>query len=460
MKKKIYSSVDLSVLDGLIDVGPQFDYDVDKKSFIEHRDALKTQDVQESTLYKKWIELKQLGIKNRERNLAAIGSLQSFLWSPTDIFDKEKTIEEINNLKPQVVICEEGSELYETWKYLRLLIHTMEFSIGIGRLIKILIFDANTGKVLGVSSIASDVISIGVRDNWIGWTKEDKFEKGKLNQTCIGSTIVPTQPFGYNFLGGKLIASLLCTNDVRDAWENKFDQKLIGMTTTSLYGGHSMYQRIPFRKELGRTTGRILLKPDDEHFEKWSKWLKENHLQEYEHASCGKAGTVSKQNDKWVWTFQDTIREHADTRDELVDELAKQRFSVHDTNVVHDLRSKLVHPPSGPKQNVLNRIYSHLGMKSSDYVHGFKRGVYFAPFYENTREYLRSEIEESELVISKKLENDVDDVMDWWKPKAIRRYTNLLEQDRIRPEHLYYRDMIQMRTWEEVQQKYMSQVGR
>ena len=188
--------------------------------------------------------------------------------------------------------------------------------------------------------------------------------------------------------------------------------------------------------------------------------MKENHLQEYEHASCGKAGTVSKQNDKWVWTFQDTIREHADTRDELVDELAKQRFSVHDTNIVHDLRSKLVHPPSGPKQNVLNRIYSHLGMKSSDYVHGFKRGVYFAPFYENTREYLRSEIEESELIGSKKLENDVDDVMGWWKPKAIRRYTNLLEQDRIRPEHLYYRDMIQMRTWEEVQQKYMSEVGR
>ena len=221
-----------------------------------------------------------------------------------------------------------------------------------------------------------------------------------------------------------------------------------------------MYQRIPFWKELGRTTGRILLKPDDDHFEKWSKWLKENHLQEYEHASCGKAGTVIKQNDKWVWTFQDTVREHADTRDELVEELAKQRFSVHDTNVVHDLRSKLVHPPSGPKQNVLNRIYSHLGMKSSEYVHGFKRGVYFAPFYENTREYLRSEIEESELIGSKKLENDVDDVMGWWKPKAIRRYTNLFEQDRIRPEHLYYRDMIQMRTWEEVQQKYMSQVGR
>ena len=453
----IRSVIDHSVVDMFFQNSTAFDFHKDREDFIKHMNSLKTQSVEESTLYKKWVELKQL---DNTKEVVSTGALMGRLWTPTDIFDKERTIEEIDNLKPQIVICKDGTTDYDDWKYLRKLISSFEFSIGIGRLIKILVLDENTGKVLGVSSIASDVISIGVRDNWIGWTKEDKFEKSKLNQTCIGSTIVPTQPFGYNFLGGKLIASLLCTNDVRDAWENKFGQKLVGMTTTSLYGGHSMYQRIPFWKELGKTTGRILLKPDDEHFEKWSRWLKENHLQEYEHASCGKAGTVIKQNDKWVWTFQDTIREHANTRDELVDELAKQRFSVHDTNVVHDLRSKLVHPPSGPKQNVLNRIYSHLGMKSSEYVHGFKRGVYFAPFYENTREYLRSEIEESELIGSKKLENDVDDVMDWWKPKAIRRYTNLIEQDRIRPEHLYYRDMIQMRTWEEVQQKYMSQVGR
>ena len=453
----IRTVIDHDVVDMFFQNSTAFDFHKDREDFIKHMNSLKTQGVEESTLYKKWVELKQL---DNTKEVVSTGALMGRLWTPTDIFDKERTIEEIDNLKPQIVICKDGTTDYDDWKYLRMLISSFEFSIGIGRLIKILVLDENTGKVLGVSSIASDVISVGVRDNWIGWAKEDKFEKGKLNQTCIGSTIVPTQPFGYNFLGGKLIASLLCTNDVRDAWENKFGQKLVGMTTTSLYGGHSMYQRIPFWKELGKTTGRILLKPDDDHFEKWSRWLKENHLQEYEHASCGKAGTVIKQNDKWVWTFQDTIREHADTRDELVEELAKQRFSVHDTNVVHDLRSKLVHPPSGPKQNVLNRIYSHLGMKSSEYVHGFKRGVYFAPFYENTREYLRSEIEEDELVGSKKLENDVDDVMGWWKPKAIRRYTNLFEQDRIRPEHLYYRDMIQMRTWEEVQQKYMSQVGR
>ena len=258
------SLTDQSVVDMFFRKDVVFDFEADKESFIKHMNQLKTQDVQESTLYKKWVELKQF---DNTKDIVATGLLKNMLWTPTDIFDKEKTIEEINNIKPQIVICEEGSEFYETWKYLRLLIHTMEFSIGIGRLIKILIFDANTNKVIGLASIASDVISIGVRDNWIGWDKDDKFKKGKLNQTCIASTIVATQPFGYNFLGGKLIASLLCTKDVRDAWERKFNQKLVGMTTTSLYGGHSMYQRIPFWKKLGKTTGKILLKPDDDQFQ-------------------------------------------------------------------------------------------------------------------------------------------------------------------------------------------------
>ena len=37
--------------------GASFDFDVEKKKFIEHMDFLKNQSVQENTLYKKWIEL-------------------------------------------------------------------------------------------------------------------------------------------------------------------------------------------------------------------------------------------------------------------------------------------------------------------------------------------------------------------------------------------------------------------
>lgn len=435
-----------------------FDFETDKKKFIEHMEMLKNQSVEESTLYKKWEELREL---NNTKDIVKTGILKSILWKPTDIYNREQTIEEIQNLQPKIIICEEGTEVYDIWGYLRKLCSSFELSTGPGRLIKILVFDGNTDKVIGIASLASDVIAIKVRDEWIGWKKEDKFEGERLKNTAIGSTIVATQPFGYNFLGGKLIASLLTTKKVRDAWEEKFGDILVGITTTSLYGGHSMYQRIPWWKKLGKTEGRMLLKPDDKFYKKWNHWLQENHPREYEKAVYGKAGKVMKTKDYiWNWVYKDSVRESASTREELVRSLNEQKFIVHDDGVVYDLRGTLEWPPSGPKQNVMNKIYKYLGIKVSDYFHGFTRGVYFAPLYENTKEFLRREIDEDELILSHKLDNDIDGVLDWWKKKAIRRYEKLLEQDRIKPEHLYYRDMIKIETWEEVKDKYLKEVGR
>lgn len=440
------------------DAEEEFDFERDKRRLIQHMEELKSQSVEESTLYKKWEELRAM---NNTRDIVKTGILKNLLWRPTDIYNREQTIQEINDLRPKIVICEDGSEMYDTWNYLRKLCTSFELSTGIGRLIKILIFDETTNKVIGVCSLASDVIAIAVRDQWIGWTKENKFEGGKLKNTAIGSTIVSTQPLGYNFLGGKLIASLLCTEDVRNAWENKFGDKLVGITTTSLYGGHSMYQRIPFWKELGKTAGRILLKPDDEFYEKWNHWLQDHHHAEYQRAVFGKAGVVVQRSEgRWEWVYKDEVMETASSRSDMEIKLHLRKFAVQDDNVVLDLRGELELPPSGPKQNVLNRVYRHLNMKMGDYFHGFKRGVYFAPIYENTREYLREEVGEDDLVLSSKLDNDVEDVLDWWREKAIRRYEKLLDDDRIKPEHLYYRDMITIPTWEQVKEKYLREVGR
>ena len=162
--------------------------------------------------------------------------------------------------------------------------------------------------------------------------------------------------------------------------------------------------------EQTKSKGKIILKPDDSAYNTWHQWLKDNKSEIYKKATTQKEGVSG--------------------------------------------------PVTGVKQTIINMIFRELGIKSKEFQHGFKRGVYFASFYENTKEFLRSEIEEDELIGSKKLENDVDDVMGWWRPKAIRRYTNLLEQGRIKSEHLFYREMIQMKTWEEVKQTYLSEVGR
>ena len=49
-------------------------------------------------------------------------------------------------------------------------------------------------------------------------------------------------------------------------------------------------------------------------------------------------------------------------------------------------------------------IFKELGIKSTQYQHGFKRGVYFAMMYDNGNEFLRNEIDESQLKMKKKFE--------------------------------------------------------
>ena len=114
---------------------------------------------------------------------------------------------------------------------------------------------------------------------------------------------------------------------------------------------------------------------------------------------------------------------------------------------------------TGPNQNGIGRIFKHLEINGKDYEHGFKRGVFFANMYDNGLEYLRNEIDDSELVMKKKFVEDYDYINRWWKKKAIKRYTKMLEQGRIKDETLFYNDMFNM-TREEAKEKYLTDVGR
>ena len=47
----------------------------------------------------------------------------------------------------------------------------------------------------------------------------------------------------------------------------------------------------------------------------------------------------------------------------------------------------------------------------------------------------------------------------WWKEKAIKRYSKLHEEGRLKPEKLFYADAIGL-TWEEMKAKFLADVGR
>ena len=396
---------------------PEFIFEDEKRKLIENMNYLMTMSVEEQTLYKKWVELQE---DSMIRDKSQIASLYDTQWKPTDINNKELTIKEIEELEPYVEIVDDDAAQSTKWTYLRKMIHTMSWTANPGRNVKIFIKDRKSGKLLGLVSLASDVTAMGVRDNYIGWTKEDKFQKGKLNYTTIASTIVCTQPLGYNFLGGKLTAMMTTVPEVREYWKKKYGQTLIAVGTTSLYGIHSQYNGIPHFKTLGESAGKIAIKPDDKFYDPWHQWLKENRSEWYQTAITN-----------------ERIRNGANM----------------------GTGEGASGPVSGIKQKILGQIFKECGIKMSDYHHGFKRGVYFAQMYENGNEFLRSEIEESELVMKKKFADGVDYINNWWKRQAIKRYTTLHNENRLKPEDLFYIDGIGM-SWKDFKQQRLSEVGR
>ena len=243
----------------------QFDFELEKQKFIDNMDMLKEMSVQENTLYKKWQEFnKSDGLQQKATSLDVI---KLKMWKPTDINNLEQTIQEINDLEPIV----EHTNDNRNWTLLRQSISSMEFVANPGRNVKFFVKDKKTDKYLGVICLGSDVVSIKVRDEFIGWTKENKLDDGKLNHTAIGTSIIATQPLGYNFLGGKLISALVTCSTVRDKWKELYDQTLVGITTTALYGVHSQYNGIPHWKTLGETAGQKNLKPDDDVYLVWNQ---------------------------------------------------------------------------------------------------------------------------------------------------------------------------------------------
>lgn len=385
-------------------IGQQFDFEKEKKKIIDNLNWLKKLSVEEFTFRKKWEE-----VKENKLYLSESGVVKSQLWSPKDLTNEKITIEEITNLQPTVVFVT-TDEHQKIWNTLRMYCHTSEFNQPPGRFLKFLILDKVTGKILGFSSIASELISILCRDEKIGWKKEDRINKdiSHLKNSAVCTTIAATQPFGCNFLGGKLVAALTTTETVRNAWKT-YGNILVGLTTTSLYGPYSMYNGLKWWKPMGSSKGKIPIKSSEEYYYSWHQWLKQHNTEEYNRVMIQKEGISG--------------------------------------------------PVTGAKMRILGMIFEAVGVKSSTYCHGFARGVYYSFIYENTKEFLCRKIEEDKLIMKPLFKEDVKGVLDWWRPRAIERYKKLKSENRLNLKKLFYNTMAGM-NYEDAKTKYFNDVGK
>ena len=121
-----------------------------------------------------------------------------------------------------------------------------------GKALKLAVKEKNTGKYVGFIRFGSPVINMKPRNILLGNIPDLPI----FNKTAImGFVIVPTQPFGFNYLGGKLLAALCCSHDVRKKLNEKYDMNLVMFETTSLYGNSKQASQYDGMKPMLRYKG-------------------------------------------------------------------------------------------------------------------------------------------------------------------------------------------------------------
>lgn len=178
-----------------------------------------------------------------------------------------------------------------TWQSDLFRMATLTWSIpvsqGYGRRMRFLVWDEYNDKLIGIIALGDPVFNLKVRDNYIGWNCDER--KNKLVNIMDAFILGSLPPYNL-LLCGKLVASLVRTQEIRKAFEDKYKNKigvisktvknpqLVIVTTSSALGRSSVYNRLKldgkqYFKSIGYTQGWGHFHISNELFNELRKYL-------------------------------------------------------------------------------------------------------------------------------------------------------------------------------------------
>lgn len=156
-----------------------------------------------------------------------------------------------------------------------------------GRQLKFILWDIAHDIPFGLIYLQSPILRMSVRDKTLGIPKDslDYWVNMSLSAQRVGAL----PPYN-ELLGGKMVALALTSNEVRNAYKNKFKNtftlmkerkippNLLFITTTSAFGRSSLYNRLKYKDELvaeylGYTQGSGSFHIPDNLYEELVKFL-------------------------------------------------------------------------------------------------------------------------------------------------------------------------------------------
>ena len=266
--------------------------------------------------------------------------------------------------------------------------HNNESNIP-GRELRWMIFEKRSQKIVGFIRFGSPTINSKPRNIWLG--KQPNLSVFNRH-AAMGFVIVPSQPFGYNYLGGKLLALMCVSHFARETLNKVFEKEIALFETTSLYGSTtsaSQYDGLkPFFRFKGLTESKFLPLLHDEVFHKLH-----NHFT------------------------------HLNNDTPLTDNKASSKKMKRQTKMIAIIKKSL------QDQNKLKEFNSVINMAFS--LTQQKR-FYISDYgYGNVREVINEQHEK--LIPGQNWDKFyLENIIAWWKRKASKRYEKLKQENRFR----------------------------
>lgn len=260
-----------------------------------------------------------------------------------------------------------------------------------GKTLKLVVKETTTNTIVGFIKFGSPLINSKPRNDYLGGVPDLKIFN---DRAIMGFIIVPTQPFGYNCLGGKLLASICCSHASRRMLNEKYETDFCLFETTSLYGnikGASMYDGMrPFLRYKGDTQSKFLLTLGDDIYFEMKNWFTEKNGGE-----------------------------------ELIHKNASSRKLKMQTKMVGLVKTSLKQQNSEAYKDFIE------AMETATDVTTQKRFYMSEYGYSNSKDVLLGKTD----TLIKAVNYDrfeLENVIAWWKKNASKRYDKMIRENRLR----------------------------
>ena len=233
-----------------------------------------------------------------------------FDMSPSDM---EFKIHSVDTMRENHALDQKFSSLLELTGS-----NNIERSIP-GRKLRWLVQEKNSGKYVGMIRMGSPTTFSKPRNDLLGQVPELKHLNHRM---VMGFNIVPTQPFGYNYLGGKLLSLLCCSHEMKRQFDERYGTDLAYFETTSLYGtskDSSQYDGLkPYIRYIGLSISDLVPLIQGELYEFLCDYFKERNNGEHV-VPLTASSRKRKMQTKWVAEVKKSLKEFPDERREFLD---------------------------------------------------------------------------------------------------------------------------------------------